>query len=209
MAKFFIIYMALFPFLFSCESNHSSPAANDSTLLEDINARINPEDGWNDIFLKIVKDQKTDSSHIYTVKGLYKEQTVGLQIEVNSSIGAGIVDGTPNVNSGIARQSVHIRSMGAESDAFVKALAELYGRPTLKAFRQQPLSVTAFSLNETPVNLDKDGYYKLKLFLEEYDEDLYSEVFLNINTEKKEIEINEKDWEYRRAIIELLTITPE
>mgnify|MGYP003575406996 CR=1 FL=1 len=197
--------MALFPFLFSCESNHSSPAANDSTSLEDINARINPEDGWNDIFLKIVKDQKTDSSHIYTVKGLYKEQTVGLQIEVNSSIGAGIVDGKPNVNSGIARQSVHIRSMGAESDAFVKALAELYGHPTLKTFRQQPLSVTAFSLNETPVNLDKDGYYKLKLFLEEYDEDLYSEVFLNINTEKKEIEINEKDWEYRKPIIELLS----
>ncbi len=201
--------MALFPFLLSCESNHSSHAANDSTSLEDINARINPEDGWNDIFLKIVKDQKTDSSHIYTVKGLYKEQTVGLQIEVNSSIGAGIVDGKPNVNSGIARQSVHIRSMGAESDAFVKALAELYGHPTTKAFRQQPLSVTAFSLNETPVNLDKDGYYKLKLFLEEYDEDLYSEIFLNINTEKKEIEINEKDWEYRRPIIELLTITPE
>lgn len=197
--------MALFSFLFSCESNHSSPAANDSASLEDINARINPEDGWNDIFLKIVKDQKTDSSHIYTVKGLYKEQTVGLQIEVNSSIGAGIVDGKPNVNSGIARQSVHIRSMGAESDAFVKALAELYGHPTTKAFRQQPLSVTAFSLNETPVNLDKDGYYKLKLFLEEYDEDLYSEIFLNINTEKKEIEINEKDWEYRRPIIELLS----
>jgi hypothetical protein len=203
--KLFTIYMALFPFLFSCESNPSNPAADDSIVLEEITARINPEDGWNDIFLKIVKDQKTDSSHIYTVKGLYKKHTVGLQIEVNSNIGAGIVDGKVNVNSGTARQSVHIRSMGAESDALVKALAELYGHPTTKAFRQQPLPVTAFSLNETPVNLDKSGYYKLKLFLEEFDEHLYSEVFLNINTEKKEIEINEKDWEYRRPIIELLS----
>lgn len=197
--------MALSPFLFSCESNHSSPATNDTTVLEEITARIDPQEGWNDIFLKIVKDQKTDSSHIYTVKGLYKKQTVGLQIEVNSNIGAGILDGKPDVNSGTARQSVHIRSSGAESDAFVKALAELYGQPTVKAFRQQPLSVTVFSLNETPVNLDKSGYYKLKLFLEEYDENLYSEVFLNINTEQKEIEINEKDWEYRRAIVELLS----
>ncbi|WP_114792494.1 hypothetical protein U0035_01920 [Niabella yanshanensis] len=197
--------MTLFSFLYSCDSSHSSPAANDTIELEEITTRINPADGWNDVFLKIVKDQKTDSSHIYTVKGLYKEQVVGLQIEVNSSIGAGIVDGKPNVNSGTARQSVHIRSMGAESDAFVKALAEIYGRHTVNAFRLQPLSVTAFSLNETPVNLDKSGYYKLKLFLEEYDEDLYSEVFLNINTEKKEIEINEKDWEYRRPIIEFLS----
>ncbi len=197
--------MALFPFLYSCDSNHSNPAADDSTVFEEITARINPEEGWNDIFLKIVKDQKTDSSHIYTVKGLYKKQTVGLEIEVKSNIGAGIVDGKPNVNSGTARESVHIRSTGVESDAFVKALAEIYDRPTVKAFRQQPLSVTAFSLNEKPVNLDKGGYYKLKLFLEEYDEDLYSEVFLNINTDKREIEFNEKDWEYRRPIIELLS----
>ncbi len=197
--------MALFPFLYSCDSNHSSPAADNTTELEEITARIDPTDGWKDIFLKIVKDQKTDSSHIYTIKGLYKNQIVGLQIEVNSSIGAGIVNGEPNTNTGIARQSVQFSSIGSESDAFIKALSEIYGQSTPKNFTPKTLSVTAFSLNDTPVNLDKSGYYKLKLFLEEYDEDLYSEIFLNINTEKKEIEINEKDWEYRRAIIELLT----
>jgi hypothetical protein len=173
--------------------------------LEDITSRFDSAEGWSDVFLKIISDVQTNISHIYVAKGLYNGKTVGLQIEVNSNIGAGIVNGALDSQSGFMSHAVQIKSIGQESDEFVKALAELYEQTTGKGFTKQTISATAFSLNEKSVNLDKKDYYRLKLFFEENDENLYSEVFLNINTEKREIEIHEKDESYREPIIKTWT----
>ncbi len=199
--------MGLFSFLFGCKNNDSNAKTNDSdnTKIEEITSRIDPEEGWSDIFLKITADTKTDSSHIYIAKGLYKNKTVGLQIEVSSKIGAGIIDGKPDGKAGFVANAIQLKSIGQESDELVKALAELYKQPTNKGFTKQTISATAFSLNEKSVNLDKNDYYKLKLFFAEDDENLYSEIFLNINTDKREIEIHEKDEEYREPIIKVWT----
>jgi len=202
-----IILMGLFSFLFGCKNNDSNAQANnsDNTKLEDITSRIDPEEGFIDIFLKIIKDTKTDTSHIYIAKGLYKDKTVGLQIEVSSKIRAGIVGGEIDNKNGFVLNGVQLKSIGQESDELVKALAELYKQPTEKIFTKQIVSATAFSLNEKAVNLDKNDYYKLKLFFEENDENLYSEIYLNLNTDKREIEIHEKDEEYREPIIKVWT----
>jgi hypothetical protein len=202
-----IILMGLFSFLFGCKSNDSNTKTNnfDNTKIEEITSRINPEEGWSDIFLKITEDKKTDTSHIYIAKGLYKNKTVGLQIEVSSKIGAGIIDGKPYGKAGFVANAVLFKSIGQESDELAKALAELYKQPTNKSFTKQTISATAFSLNEKSVNLDKGDYYKLKLFFAEDDENLYSEIFLNINTDKREIEIHEKDEEYRKPIMKVWT----
>lgn len=202
-----IILMGLFLFLFGCKNNDRNAHTNDSdnAEIEEITSRIDPEEGWSDIFLKITEDTKTDTSHIYIAKGLYKNKTVGLQIELSSKIGAGIVDGKPDGKAGFVANAVQLKSIGQESDELVKALAELYKQPTTKGFTKQTISTTAFSLNEKSVNLDKNDYYKLKLFFAEDDENLYSEIFLNINTDKREIEIHEKDEEYRGPIIKVWT----
>jgi len=202
-----IILMGLFSFLFGCKNNDSNAKTNDSdnTKIEEITSRIDPEEGWSDIFLKITADTKTDSSHIYIAKGLYKNKTVGLQIEVSSKIGAGIIDGKPDGKAGFVANAIQLKSIGQESDELVKRWQELYKQPTNKGFTKQTISATAFSLNEKSVNLDKNDYYKLKLFFAEDDENLYSEIFLNINTDKREIEIHEKDEEYREPIIKVWT----
>jgi hypothetical protein len=202
-----VILMGFFSFLFGCKNNDSNAQTNNvnNTKLEDITSRIDPAEGWSDIFLKITEDTKTDTSHIYIVKGLYKNKTVGLQVEISSKIGAGIVDGKPDGKAGFVANAVQLKSIGQESDELVKALAELYKQPTDKGFTKQTISATAFSLNEKSVNLDKNNYYKLKLFFAEDDENLYSEIFLNINTDKREIEIHEKDESYREPIIKVWT----
>ncbi|KQS48608.1 MAG: hypothetical protein DI588_14850 [Flavobacterium johnsoniae] len=200
-----ILLMGLFSFLFGCKNTDKTQQTNTQVKLENITARLDPEEGWQDIFLKITSDIKTDSSHIYIAKGLYFNKTVGVQIEISSEIGAGIINGELEGDSGFVSNAVKLTSIGQESDELVKALAELYGFPTNKGFTKETISTTAFSLNETPVNLDKNGYYKLKLFFGEDDENLYSELYLNINTQKKEIEIHEKDEEYREPIIKVWT----
>ena len=204
-----IIFMGLFSLLFGCNGNNSKTQQSSNTdnhQLEEITSRCDLAEGWIDIFMKITSDIKTDTSHIYIAKGLYNSKIVGLQIEVSSKIGAGVVNGKIDGKSGFVSDAVQLKSLGQESDEFIKALAELYQKPTDKGFAKQTISATVFSLNEKPVNLDKKDYYKLKLFFEENDEELlYSEIFLNINTDKREIEIHEKDEEYREPIIKIWT----
>ena len=194
--------MGLFSFLFGCKDNNTKAQQTDK--LVDITSRLDVAEGWSDIFLYITADTKTDTTHIYIAKGLYKGKTVGLQIEVSSKIGAGIVGGQMD-SKGMVAKGVRLKSIGQESDEFVKALADLYKFPTTKSFSKQIIAATTFSLNEKSADLDKKDFYKFKLFFEEGDENLYSEIFLNINTDKREIEIHEKDESYREPIIKVWT----
>ncbi|MGS2761839.1 hypothetical protein [Sinomicrobium sp. M5D2P9] len=200
-----IILMALFSFLFGCKNINNNAQASNNTIFEEIASRIGPKEGFVDIFLKIIEDAKTDTSHIYIAKGLYKNKTVGLQIEVSSEISAGIIEDEIASKNRFILNGVQLKSIGQESDELVRALAELYEQPTDKEFTEKVVSATAFSLNDKSVNLDKSDYYKLKLFFEENDENLYSEIYLNINTDKREIELQEKDEEYREPIIKVWT----
>ena len=167
-----LFFMGLLSFLLGCKNNNSNTQTYDSdgVELKDITSRINPAEGWIDIFLKITEETKTDTSHIYIAKGLYKDKIVGLKIEVSSNIGAGIVNGEVNGGNGFVSNAVLLKSIGQESNEFVKALSELYGEPTNKSFSEETISATAFSLNEKDVNLDKKDYYKLKLFFAEDNE---------------------------------------
>lgn len=167
---------------------------------------MDTSEGFSDIFLKIVSETKTDSSHLYIAKGLFEGKTVGLKFEVKSNIPNGITSqGEMNPAHGFTHNAVKIGSIGREGNDFVKALGVLYGFPTSKAFSKQTISTTAFSLNQKVADLTKSDYYKFKLFFEEEDEELYAELFFNINTREQTIELHEKDQEYREPLIKVFT----
>jgi hypothetical protein len=199
--------MGLLTFLFGCKNDSGiarTAISDEGPKLEEIASRINPTEGWADIFLKIVKEVKTDSSHIYTVKGLDEGKEVGLQIEVSSRIPAGLVDGKP-AQAGFQAKAVRFRSIGKESDAFVQALARLYKQPIPEHFTTNPIAATAFSLNSTAVDLDQKADYKLKLFFGEEDQELISELYLNLSIGKGEVQLSEKDEGYREPLINLFS----
>ncbi|MFY9311032.1 MAG: hypothetical protein WAQ28_18460 [Bacteroidia bacterium] len=96
-----IFLMGLLSFLYGCNTK-----TQQTNSLSDITSRIDPTEGWSDIFLTMTADTKTDTSHIYIAKGLYKGKTVGLQIEVSSKIGAGIIDGKPDPKFGFIANAI-------------------------------------------------------------------------------------------------------
>ncbi|MGK9123897.1 hypothetical protein M1D52_07240 [Olivibacter sp. SA151] len=187
--------------LLSCE--HYNPNTG-KVVLENIDSRPSLDTGYVDIFLKSVLTVVTDSSYIYVSKGFYKNKIVGLRVEVTNNIGAGITDGKMNAHNGFCANGVRITSLGIESNNFLQALAKLYGRPTNKSFSSVPLYASAFSLNETEADLGRNDYYRFKLFFEDNNDKFYGEIFMNVNTESKEIEFFEKDIEFRDQIIHFL-----
>jgi len=200
-----IIIMGFFATLFGCGQTNKS-GTKEIVKLEEITSKTDTSEGFSDIFLSIQSDTKTDSSHIYVAKGLYNGKTVGIQFEVKSNMKNGLTsDGQMNSEGGFIKNAIKTNSIGQESDALVKALGELYLIPTTNLFTKQTITSTAFSLNQKIADLDKSDYYKFKLFFEDDSEDLYSELFFNINTTEKIIEIHEKDQEYRQPLIKVFT----
>ena len=201
-----IFFMGFFSWLFGCRTNDTKQeiVSNDTMKikLEEITDHIDTAEDWNDIFLKIVSEIKTDSSHIYISKGLYHGNIVGIKCEIKNNIKAGIVNGKMN-EKGFARNSIQLISIGQESDQLIKALSELYKFPTKKQFRKS-ISPSLFSLNEKEINRDSEDYFKLKLFFNEDSETLYSELYFNIDLRKRIIEIHEKDEDYRLNVIKAL-----
>lgn len=169
--------------------------------LEDITSRIDPEEGWNDIFLKISEKTKTQSSVIYTAKGLYKEQVVGISVEVQTNMAAGLLPSGEINQDAFYRDGIRFLSIGVESDRLLKALSTLYQIPTDKTISKTIEGAMTFSLNESPVDLEARGHYNFKMFFQDNNEDLYCELYCNIDLAGNIIELHEKDEQYRENII--------
>lgn len=189
--------MGILSWLFGC-----SQTEKNVSNLQEITSRFDPEEGWHDVFLKIVSTKSTDSTKIYVCKGLHKGKIVGPQVEVRTDIKAGISPTSEAI--GFKKNAIRLSSIGKESDEFIRVLSELYGKTTTKSFIPNTYWLTVFSINQKPVDLDKKDYYHLKVFFDQ-NENTYSELFLNINTSKGEIELNEKDEAYREGVITHLT----
>ncbi len=199
--------MGIFSNLFGCGQKNDKDQNGEISKLEEITSRTDTSEGFSDIFLKIISDERTDTTHIYIGMGLYNGKTVGLKFELASNIPPGITAGGEiNVPGGFLREGAKFTSLGAESDELIRALGVLYKTPIQKPFSKRNISATVFSLNQKVTDLDAKDYYKFKLFFnEDGDEESYGELYLNIDTNRRIVELHEKDQEYRLPLITTLT----
>jgi hypothetical protein len=102
---------------------------------------------------------------------------------------------------------VTLRAIGAVSDAFVGCLASRY-RVSLATPRMLPeVVVQAVGLDSDPREIGLRPV-KMKLFFQPESEDRYAEMFLNIDRTQQQVQIHEKDMDYRINIIRALAEAP-
>src|SRR5712671_386466 len=99
---------------------------------------------------------------------------------------------------------MNYRSVGPTSDAFVRVLDEVYGTKTKPKAMARDTTFAAISLGGDPRDLAK-GPVQMKLFYEATDQDSYAELFTNIDSRLRRVEIREKDEEYRSPIVRALS----
>ncbi|MFZ4262681.1 hypothetical protein ACFRAE_11605 [Sphingobacterium sp. HJSM2_6] len=157
------------------------------------------------LYFQINETNQTDSSVIYEAKSQYKEDTVGLKVEVLKNIVPGLnVDGSPNGEVGFHKGSVRISSIGAASDNLVKGLGELFQMPTTAKMTSETLNPLVFSSNKDAVDLSKASTYSFKYFFDN-STGKEAELFGVLDTYKKSFELTEKDSTYRAAILATFT----
>ncbi len=191
------LIVLLLAFLVSCENS------SNTNRLVDITSKIDKTSGILDLTLSITNNNATDSTMNYTAIGLYKTDTVGMEVSLKKGIKLGMVGG--EMKNPFIKNGIKFRSIGAKSDKLLSAISELYGIHSSDLIMKDEVTVlVTANLNRQDVNFD-NGKYRFKIFMET--EGGISELFVNFDFTNKHIFLNEKDMEYRKGVIEYLTKT--
>jgi hypothetical protein len=114
------------------------------------------------------------------------------------------VDFGPDVPITGFQATLTLRSCGSASDRFVEALVERFELTKGVAPMMPAVSCTGITLEGDP-RLAREQDVLVKLFFFEHDEDRYAEAYLNIVDSGWRLEFNEKDEDYRRNVVAVLT----
>jgi hypothetical protein len=160
------------------------------------------EEGFHDLVFAIEDHKKlSDGSQTILTSGMYKGRKVSLEIFLAPGWRASPLDADVPLTT--YRGTVSYRSVGAESDLLLRAMDELYETKQMPKAMNKTTEFTAISLGGDPTDLGKEPV-KIKLFFDSNEEDRYAELFTNIDLKARKLNINEKDEEYRSAIIRAL-----
>lgn len=184
-------------------SADSKSSKKDNLNLVELTNLTNP--GGRHFFLRIVDEKLTDSSVVYTAKSLFKSDTVGLKFEISNNIPAGVnTDGSVDEQAGFSEGTIRISSIGAESDAFVRALSTALNTGAAEKMTDKVIMPSVFSSNKNSVDLNKIATYSFKIFVPNSTQ-LPAELFFNIDTYKKSIEFSEKSPDFRAGLVAAFT----
>ncbi len=165
-------------------------------------AQVRNEGGFVDVSLCIEKYEKLHEGvvRILIQNSLYREK-FGFVVELQP-------EWTPqrleNMGADIYWGDAQFISTGADSNAFLGILSKLYGIQDQSLCFSRKLDVRVAGLLNDPSRIEHEPI-KMKFFLNsEGSDELYSEVFINVDIKKKVLEFNEKDIGYRSALIKSL-----
>jgi hypothetical protein len=160
------------------------------------------EGGFHDLVFYIQEHKRQpDGSQSIRVSGIHKGRQLGLDVLLG-----------PNWQSGSLGKSIPLttyrgivtyRSTGADSDAFVQVLDELYGTKIGPKSMGREVQFSGISLEGDPRDLAR-GLVKIKLFFESGGQDDYAELFTNIELAAHRLEVREKDEGYRSPVVKAL-----
>jgi hypothetical protein len=160
------------------------------------------EEGFHDLVFYIQDFTRLpDGSQSIRGSGTYKGRQLGLEVVLGATWKAGSLG--KDVPLVTYQGVVTYRSTGADSDAFIQVLDELYGTKLSPKAMATETRFTGISLGGDPRDLES-GPVKMKLFFESDKQDEYAELFTNIQLADRRLEVHEKDPDYRLAVIKAL-----
>jgi len=101
------------------------------------------------------------------------------------------------------RGQVTLRSAGPRSDTLLQAIDRLYATNLGVTAMAPQVKFSGISLGGNPTALD-EGPTRIKLFFESDADDRYAEIFLDLDIQEGTIRLNEKDPDYRKAVVQAL-----
>ena len=160
------------------------------------------DEGFVDLAFTISNAKKQGSgSFEVAVKGNLQGEKVGFAIELLPSWNPQEVEG---IDDAFYWGEAFFKSSGSESENFIKALASLYGATISNVSVPDKVYAQVVGLACNPEQIEVSPCKMKFFFSPDGEEELYSEVFINIDLGSKKLEFNEKDNDYRAPLLRSL-----
>lgn len=167
---------------------------------------VSEDQDFVDLQLTITKSWNDENlNYIIQAKGLWEKETVGIEVSFRRDMKLGIVN-TEVDKKRFYQEGISFHSMGELSDNFMKALSALFKTEGSSFKMNETVGSTAFVLSGQPEYFDEE-YIKTKIFFDDTNKkENYAEWYVNIDLKNRILELREKDPEYRKNILNMLTI---
>lgn len=167
-------------------------------------ARWDTAEGWRDLTIPIDSVSNSGADLISVVaRGILDGNEVGLRLLIKRDMPPGIRGNklnTLNASAFISR-GIIIESIGDPTERLVKSLADAYSTERPRAPLRPAIPWTTIALEGDPGKVQSE-FIRFKIFHDENDErGLYYELFVHVDIPEGKIALNEKDEEYRPAVI--------
>lgn len=164
-------------------------------------------EGFVDLVFEILDLVEIGGVLRFSLAASHAGQTVGMGVEIHGAIKAGLDHEMNLIKSHVYHEGVRFFSAGAQSNRLVQAISELYAT-SVRPSQMIPIETyTAIALHQGEINL-MDQPIKLKIFgrdSEPFNEDDYYESFFNVDIPNRLAFWNEKDSDYRDALLKGLS----
>jgi hypothetical protein len=149
------------------------------------------KDPWADVALHIESlTCDTQSQCTVRARGVHHGESVGLEVVV------GAIDGR--------RRGISYRSIGEESNRFLRALAELYKAHARMPAMKASTFADAVVLSGNLSTMQSQRVDIKVFFYADGPESKYAELYTNVDPVRGVLEIHEKDPDYRENVIKAL-----
>lgn len=166
-------------------------------------ASLKSEEGFVDITLSIARYDRQSSGRVrLVVRSTLDGSKVGFVIELLPGWEAQKIE---DADAFFYWGNAEVSSAGKESDDFLVALARLYGLSGPKPAFSAKVPADVVGLANDPARIESEPIRMKFFFNSGGPEDRYSEVFINVDLQRKVLEFNEKDPEYRNALVQSLS----
>lgn len=158
------------------------------------------EEGFVDIDLHVASyNANKDGPFRIRVANTFQGKAVGFLVQIDKKWTAKKME---NVKKPLFWGTGQLIFDGEATVAFVEMLSGLYG-VSLPTIVGQQVDFDAVGLFNDPRKL-ATREVKMKLFFNSENQNLYSEVYLNVNLSEKTLELHEKDQDYRQPLVRSL-----
>lgn len=190
----------------SCASTKTNVARGDQLTTIEVTREI----GFVNIAFKldkIIVQKNDDGTKVFVIYfgGTYGEETVDAALALSSEWDE---ERSPDFPIPTYWSEIAIGAVNEQSHAFVRVLASAYDTPIAPNSQLlEAVNAKIVSIGDKPIEISSQPTH-LKVFFAKPFQDEYGEIYLNIDPVKKIVEWNEKDPEYRGAILKALTKAP-
>lgn len=164
------------------------------------------EEGFVDLVFRIHDLFEADGYYRFHMAASYDEQPLGVNVEVRKGIGPGFDNDMKLIPEHVYHHGVRFHRSGHESDRLIATIAKLYGLEVKPEQMVATESFTAIALHQGDKDMESEPV-KIKIFGNdgpEDNEENYYESFFNLDLKHGFVFWNEKDQEYRQALVRSL-----